>query len=90
MKTKEIHTGRTYLARVNGVLRSVRVDDIREAYNGRAVYDVTNLATGRKTTFRSPAKFRGELQQPCPRCKAQIVKGEKPRLLCVRCTESAN
>lgn len=67
MKAHEISLGGVYLAKVSNILTKVRVDDIRETdrfgtYSGRAskVYDVTNLRTGRKTTFRSAAKFRGE------------------------------
>jgi hypothetical protein len=72
MKANEIQVGRKYRAKVGGNLTTVRVDAIREverfggtdAYTGRAkwtdrpVYDVTNLTTGRRTTFRSAAKFR--------------------------------
>ncbi len=73
MKAKDIHVGGKYRAKVSGKLTTVRVDAIRETsrmggtgYDGRikyrdaVVYDVTNLTTGRKTTFRSAAKFRGE------------------------------
>ncbi len=58
MKKAEIKRGGLYLAKVNGVVRTVRVDSIREV-GTRIAYDVTNLATGRTTTFRSAAKFRG-------------------------------
>ena len=69
MKKSEIHVGGYYVAKVGGKLTTVRVDVIREepvAYVGPYTtktmtwrYDVTNLTTGRKTTFRSAAKFRG-------------------------------
>lgn len=71
MKANEIMKGGKYIAKVSGVLTTVRVDEIREVgrsrmnnYSGRleytdkVVYDVTNLATGRRTTFKSAAKFR--------------------------------
>ena len=72
MKASEIEKGGKYIAKVSGVLTTVRVDEIREvtrfggmhAYTGLAkyvdkvVYDVTNLKTGRRTTFKSAAKFR--------------------------------
>ena len=62
MKANEIKVGGVYVAKVNGKLTRVRVDAIRAAcdYKGKAStrYDVTNLATGRRTTFRSAAKFR--------------------------------
>jgi hypothetical protein len=71
MKAKEIEVGKCYVAKVSNKLTTVRVDGVRTvsghrypAYSGRAstpdktVYDVTNLATGRKTTFRSAMKFR--------------------------------
>ena len=71
MKANEIEKGRKYIAKVSGVLTKVRVDEIREVnrfggtgYDGRTkwvdrvVYDVTNLKTGRRTTFKSAAKFR--------------------------------
>lgn len=71
MKKAEIKVGGYYRAKVSGNLVTVRVDAVRETdpagtlTNKRGnikspvtVYDVTNLKTGRKTTFRSAAKFR--------------------------------
>ena len=67
MKKNEIVVGGKYTAKVSGKLTTVRVDAVRHldqpqlgGYRGRneTVYDVTNLATGRKTTFHSAAKFR--------------------------------
>lgn len=62
MKANEIKVGGLYRAAVNGVVVTVLVDAIRKypawGKTGTA-YDVTNLKTGRKTTFRSAAKFRG-------------------------------
>lgn len=61
MKAAEIKVGERYLAKVNGRVVTVRVDAVRERYistRTQTVYDVTNLTTGRKTTFRSAAKFR--------------------------------
>mgnify|MGYP001618153215 CR=1 FL=1 len=63
MKKNEIIVGGLYRAKVSGKLTTVRVDDIREdeGFGTRKAstrYDLTNLVTGRKTTFRSAAKFR--------------------------------
>jgi hypothetical protein len=62
MIATEITEGRTYVAKVSGRLTTVRVDGIRHRCDAagrlRAVYDVTNLRTGRRTTFASPTKFR--------------------------------
>lgn len=66
MKKDEIKVGGHYVAKVSGKLTTVRVDAIRETsaanYSWRTNngfrYDVTNLKTGRKTTFKSAAKFR--------------------------------
>ncbi len=78
MKKAEISVGRLYQAKVSGKLVTVRVDAIREVggrrtdptftspgrvYPSTTVYDVTDLSTGRKTTFRSAAKFRREAKQ---------------------------
>lgn len=64
MKKNEIKVGGKYKAKVSGNLVTVRVDSIRSSAYGEGkrndLYDVTNLATGRKTTFRSAAKFRAE------------------------------
>ena len=66
MKKHEIKIGSHYLARVSGKRVMVRVDAINkpsyESYMLRnrrpsETYAVTNLATGRKLTFRSAAKF---------------------------------
>ena len=73
VKKSEIKVGGHYLAKVSGRVVTVRVDTVREVPNYRnggnravytsdkTVYDVTNLVTGRKTTFRSAAKFRSEV-----------------------------
>jgi hypothetical protein len=71
MKAEDITVGETYQAKVSGKITVVRVDTIRTVvkrvgydYAGRRkeregkVYDVTNLTTGRRTTFRSAMKFR--------------------------------
>ncbi len=65
MKASEIKVGGLYEAKISDRVVTVRVDAIRKRGTasrvGRevTVYDVTNLTTGRKTTFRSAAKFRG-------------------------------
>lgn len=65
MKAKEIKKGGLYTAKVSGKLVTVRVDEIRVRSGFKkdtTVYDVTNLSTGRKTTFRSAMKFRSEVK----------------------------
>jgi hypothetical protein len=66
MKAKEIKRGGLYRAAVNGRLTTVRVDAIEDNPYGtpghrrvHTAYYVTNLATGRRTTFRSAQKFKG-------------------------------
>lgn len=67
MKKNEIKVGGLYRARVSGNSTTVRVDAIRPVTQygsgdrNVVLYDVTNLATGRRTTFRSAAKFRFEV-----------------------------
>lgn len=65
MKKNEIKVGGVYTAKVSGKLTTVMVTAIRKRMSGygpRArevtVFDVTNLSTGRKTTFASAMKFR--------------------------------
>lgn len=61
MKQKQIEVGGRYVARVSGNFVTVRVDAIRESFSrdkSQTVYDVTNLKTKRKLTFRSAQKFR--------------------------------
>lgn len=79
MKKNEIKVGGLYTARVGGRYATVRVDAIRDQSGWQrdcTVYDVTNLDTGRKTTFRSAAKFRNEVTTTkqvvagCPTCKS--------------------
>lgn len=67
MKKSEIQVGGQYTARISGKIVPVRVDAIRETVENRGGklvdshrYDVTNLVTGRKVTFRSAMKFRGK------------------------------
>ena len=63
MKAKDIKIGSVYAAKVSGMIVPVRVDGVREVFpfnkpNGINVYDVTNLVTKRRTTFKSAAKLR--------------------------------
>ena len=91
MKKKEIRQGAFYVAKVNNKLTTVRVNDIRTVGNkfwnrDQTVYDVTNLSTGRKTTFRSAQKFRREtsnptLNKPAPAKPApHTVKGKPKKI----------
>lgn len=68
MKASEVEVGGYYVAKVSNRETVVKVDAVRERsnYNGRSqtVYDVTNTATGRTTTFRSAAKFRRRTERP--------------------------
>lgn len=68
MKKAEIKVGGYYKAKVSGNIVTVRVDDIEDnnSWPGRKAstrYAVTNLKTGRKTTFRSAAKFRSATEK---------------------------
>ena len=85
MKKSQIKVGGHYLARVSRNLVTVRVDAIRErsgggtypgSISGGTSYDVTNLKTGRKTTFRSAQKFRGAVmtKEPAVATKRQVEK----------------
>ena len=79
MKKNEIKVGGHYRAEVNGKLVTVRVDAIEErgagtSRNSRPSYQVTNLSTGRKLTFRSAAKFHAEMGQPI-----SAIKFGKPK-----------
>lgn len=68
MKKNEIVVGGLYNARISGNFVTVRVDAIRETFDHRdkssTVFDVTNLKTGRKVTFRSAMKFRSKAAEP--------------------------
>jgi hypothetical protein len=58
---KEIVKGAFYVAKVGMTLTVVRVDDIRTmslSSRDATRYDVTNLRTGRRTTFKAAGKFR--------------------------------
>jgi hypothetical protein len=58
MRASDIQVGGRYLAKVSGRIVVVRVDQIRDGLSGRKRYDVTNMATGRTTTFRSASRLR--------------------------------
>jgi hypothetical protein len=91
MKANEIEVGGKYIAKVSSNLVTVRVDEIREVtssrmnhYSGRldytdkVVYDVTNLATGRRTTFKSAAKFRRPaIQKPAVKAAVEQILGKE-------------
>jgi hypothetical protein len=58
MKMQDIAVGGKYVVKANDNLVTVRVDAITSIRDrARYVFDVTILATNRKTTFRSLAKF---------------------------------
>lgn len=81
MKKSEIKVGGHYTAKVSNKIVTVRVDSIRERDGYKkmeTVYNVTNLTTGRTTTFRSAAKFRSE----APLTITTVVEGaiKKARL----------
>ena len=72
MKRAEIVVGGHYLAKISGRIVTVKVLAIREVegygrsqytgkklMNDKTLFDVLNTVTGRKTTFKSAAKFRG-------------------------------
>lgn len=93
MKAKEIKVGGRYAAKVSGKLTTVRVDAIREIarvcgtnYDGSRkcrdamIYDVTNLATGRRTTFRSAQKFRGEASEK-PKTATDLLNEQNTRAI---------
>lgn len=62
MKIADVQVGGRYIAKVSGVLTTVRVLAMREmsAFSGasRSVIDVVNERTGRRITFRSAARLR--------------------------------
>lgn len=64
MKAKDVQVGEVYTAKVSGFLVPVRVLRERESFSSwsaahcRTHYVVSNLVTGRETTFRSAAKLR--------------------------------
>ncbi len=72
MRKHEIEVGKYYIAKVSGKLTTVRVDGICGATHFgklQTVYNVTNLSTGRKTTFRSARRFRLEAHYKPARTK---------------------
>lgn len=85
MKASEIKVGGIYRARISGNFVDVLVDNIRETtkrgrstdYSGRpnyvdgVVYEVTNLTTGRSTTFKTAGKFRSEVK-PVSRLEGKL------------------
>ncbi len=56
-----MRVGRIYRAKVNNMIQTVRLDDVSLDFKGRIYYKLTNLGTGRQTTFRSAAKFVAEV-----------------------------
>lgn len=85
MRHADLTEGGIYAAKISGRIVPVRIDSIVERWEpasgwarstrarGRTVYryGVTNLATGRKTTFRSAQKFRRRVSL-CEKCGEAI------------------
>lgn len=85
MKAQDIQVGKTYRAKVNNRIVTVRVDRISTvgmrsggSLRDRATYHVTNLSTGRKTTFRSATKFREEVSPFVPTAKTRAKTQTTP------------
>lgn len=80
MKKDQIKVGQVYRAMINGRVVPCSVDKIRNTFMGRGkdvtVYDVTNMTTGRRTTFRSAMKFR-ELVAENPAVAGKVGPKEK-------------
>jgi len=74
MLKKDIKVGGHYRAKVSNKLVPVRVLDIYKNSGGDR-YQVWNLVTGRKTTFKSAAKFQSEIT--LAQAKAIVKHGEK-------------
>ncbi len=74
MKSNEVSVGNYYWAKVSDVLTTVRLDEVRQINPREKRYDVTNMVTGRQTTFRSAAKFRSNAQDPSIITEVQTVK----------------
>ena len=72
MKKAEIQIGKSYVAKVSGVLAIVRIVGIREippaswssTGSWRTIFDAVNVSTGRKVTIRSAARLRREADPP--------------------------
>ncbi len=68
MKIADVQVGGRYVAKVSGVLTTVRVLTVRETATPlgatRSVIDVVNERTGRRTTFRSAARLRRPAAAP--------------------------
>jgi hypothetical protein len=58
MRAKDVIVGNRYWAKISGKLVIVRVDQIRDGFNGHKRFEVTNTVTGRSTTFRSATRLR--------------------------------
>jgi uncharacterized protein (TIGR02996 family) len=82
MRPSEIKLRKHYTARVNRCWTTVRVDAIRPQANDRVLYEVTNVTTGRRTTFRSARKF----QRPIDREEAlhAAEQGKRERAIARR------
>ena len=77
MKKSEVKVGGHYTAKISGKLTTVRVDAVRSSKHGNIIdrWDVTNLTTGRKTTFRTAGRFRNEVKPVGQRCEELLDAG---------------
>lgn len=72
MTASQVKVGGVYLAKVSNRIVEVRLDkidsiDMRQGTMGlvtKRIYRVTNLRTGRQTSFRSASKFRSGTLSP--------------------------
>jgi hypothetical protein len=63
MHANEIRVGNFYVAKVNGRHATVKVLEVVEKFEGLPHFVVVNVLTGRKTTFKSAAKFRSPAKE---------------------------
>ncbi len=84
MKRADVKVGGHYKATVSGRIVTVRLDAIRKvttrktsglrtSFGEREVFDITNLTTGRTTTFKSAAKFRSEARNPVAKAEGDLL-----------------
>ncbi len=75
-KSKDIQVGELWMAKVHGKVQKVRVDSITTGPEGKR-FKVTNVSTGRTTSFKSRKKFRMLASRVGDRVVPNAVVGKK-------------
>lgn len=95
MLKRDVQVGKSYRAKVSGKYTTVRLDGIETRDSGypprtHTFYEVTNLTTKRKMTFRSAARFLNEVGMEPPIAPNKLQENAEAAAVAVKAAPAEN